>query len=54
MLIKRRIRLIRWFDHVMRRNDSEAVRETMEVNVEGKSGRPKKKWIDRMTRKKLF
>jgi len=30
----------------VRRENSEAVRMVMEMNVEGRRGRPKKKWLD--------
>jgi len=34
----------RWFGHVMRRKNSEAIKTVMEINVEGRRGRgrPKK------------
>jgi len=39
---------LRWFGHVMRREETEAVRVVMKLNVEGKRGteRPKNKWLD--------
>jgi len=42
---KMRKNKLRWFSHVMRRENSEAVRTVMEMNVEGR-GRSKKKWLD--------
>jgi len=31
-----------------RRSDSEVMRVAIEMNIEGKYGRPKKKWLDRI------
>jgi len=33
-----------WFGHVMSREESEAVRIIVEMNIEGR--RPKKKWVN--------
>jgi len=37
---------LRWFGHIMRKEDSEALRTVMKLSVEGRigRGRPKKKW----------
>jgi len=45
---KMRENKLRWFGHVMRREDSGAVRTVMELSVKGriKRGRPKKKWLN--------
>jgi len=40
--------ILQWFDHVMRRDETEAVRMVMKIDVEGKrgKGRPKNRWLD--------
>jgi len=45
---KMRVNRLRWFGHVMRRKDSEAIRIVMELTVEERKGkgRPKKKWLN--------
>ncbi|XP_050444261.1 uncharacterized protein LOC126847894 [Adelges cooleyi] len=45
---KTRENMLRRFGHVIKRDEAEAVRGVMKINVEGKSekGRPKKKWVD--------
>jgi len=47
---KMRKNRLRWFGHVMRKEDLETVRTVMELSVEGKKGRgrPKKKWLNRI------
>jgi len=39
-----------WFNHIMRRGDSEELRVAMEINAEDKRGRdrPNNRWIDRI------
>jgi len=39
---------LRWFRHVMRQEESKAVRVVMNMKVEGKRGRgrSKKRWLD--------
>ncbi|KAL4135686.1 hypothetical protein QTP88_007282 [Uroleucon formosanum] len=39
---------LRWLGHVMRREETSAVRVVMKINIEGKRerGRPKKKWLE--------
>jgi hypothetical protein len=39
---------LRWFGHLMRRKETKAIRVPMKMNVEGKSGRLKKRWLDIM------
>jgi len=36
---------LRWFRHVMRRKESEAIRTVMKMNIKGR-GRPIKKWVN--------
>jgi hypothetical protein len=45
---KMRENKFRWFGHVMRQEETKAVRVVMKMNVEGKRrrGRPKKRWLD--------
>jgi hypothetical protein len=39
---------LRWFSHVIRREETNTVRVLIKMNVEGKrrTGRPKKRWLD--------
>jgi hypothetical protein len=39
---KIRENIFRWFGHMMRREKTKELR----INVEGKRGRPKKRWLD--------
>jgi len=45
---KTRENTLRWFGHVMRREDLEVVRTVMELSVKERRGRrrPKKKWLN--------
>jgi len=45
---KMRKNRLSWFGYVMRREDSEAVKTVMELNMEGRRERerPKKKWLN--------
>jgi len=47
---KMREKILRWFGHVMRRKQTEAVRVIMKINVEGSRGkeRPKIRWLDKI------
>jgi hypothetical protein len=39
--------ILKWFEQVMRRKETKAVRVVMKMNVKGKIGRrPKKRWLD--------
>jgi len=42
---------LRWFGHVMRRGNTEAMKVGMKINVEGNKGRgiPRNSWIDENT-----
>jgi len=42
---KMRKNRLRWFGHVMRWVETKAVRVVKKMNVEGKRGSPKKRWI---------
>ncbi|KAL4092493.1 hypothetical protein QTP88_026994 [Uroleucon formosanum] len=46
MVDKMRENRLRWFRHVMRREETSAVRKVLKMNVEGKRGRPKKRWLE--------
>jgi len=37
---------LRWFCHKMRREEPKEVRLVIKINVEGKRGRPKMRWLD--------
>jgi hypothetical protein len=45
---KMRENRLRWFGHLMRRQETKVVRAVMKINVEGKQARvrPKKRWLD--------
>jgi len=45
-LDKLRENRLKWFSHVIRREESEAVRTVMEMNIEKRRGRPKRKWLN--------
>jgi hypothetical protein len=44
---KIRVNRLRWFRHVMRREETKSIRTIMKMNVKGKRGRsrPKKRWL---------
>ena len=46
--LKMREARLRWFGHVVRREEEEDIRRTMAMEIKGKQrrGRPKKRWID--------
>jgi len=48
VVAKMRENKLRWFRHVIRKEETKAVRGSMKMNVEGKQGRkrPKKSWLD--------
>jgi hypothetical protein len=43
---KMRENRLRLFGHEMRREETNAVRVVMKMNIEAKRGRPKKRWLD--------
>jgi hypothetical protein len=45
---KLRANHLRWYGHVMRRDDSHVTRRVLSMNVEGckRRGRPRKRWMD--------
>jgi len=48
IVVKIKENRLRWFGHVMRREETKAVKVVMKMNVEGKRGRgrPKMIWLD--------
>jgi hypothetical protein len=43
---KMRENILRWFGHVMRREETNVVRIVMKMDFETLRGKPKKKWLD--------
>lgn len=47
MVAKMRENRLKWFGHMMKREETETIRVIMRINLEGRRGRgrPKKKWF---------
>jgi hypothetical protein len=44
--LKMRKNRVRWFEHVIMREETKAVTVFMKMNVEGEKGKPRKRWLD--------